>query len=73
MAVRGLAYIGAIKALNELKLNCDTYVGSSVAFCEGLRYIAPNMKETKPTMILAVPALFENMYKKLYFNIYGFR
>ena len=42
----------------------SSYVGSSVAFCEGLRYIAPNMKEAKPTMILAVPALFENMYKK---------
>ena len=42
------------------------YRGSSVAYCEGLRYIAQNMKEAHPTMILAVPALFENMYKKIW-------
>jgi len=29
-AVRGFAYIGAIKALEKLGLRCDTYVGSSV-------------------------------------------
>lgn len=29
-AVRGFAYVGAIKALNEMKLNYDTVVGSSV-------------------------------------------
>ena len=29
-AIRGVAYIGAIKALNELKINIDTFAGSSV-------------------------------------------
>lgn len=29
-AIRGLAYIGAIKALNELDINIDVYAGSSV-------------------------------------------
>ena len=29
-AIRGLAYIGAIKALRELKINCISFVGSSV-------------------------------------------
>lgn len=42
------------------------YRGSSVAYCEGLRYVSQNLKEAKPTMILAVPALFENMYKKVW-------
>ena len=42
------------------------YRGASVAYCEGLRYVSQNLKEAKPTMILAVPALFENMYKKVW-------
>ena len=39
--------------------------GASVAICEGLRYIAPNMQEAKPTVLLAVPLLIENLYKKV--------
>jgi long-chain acyl-CoA synthetase len=45
------------------------YRGASVAYCEGLRYIAKNMQEAKPTMILAVPLLFENMYNKIWESI----
>ena len=40
-------------------------IGSSVAICEGLRYIVPNLQEVKPTAILAVPLLIENIYKKI--------
>lgn len=43
--------------------------GASIAHCEGLRYIASNMKEAKPTMMLAVPVLFESMYKKIWETI----
>ncbi len=43
--------------------------GASVAVCEGLKYIVPNMKETKPTALLAVPLLVENLYKKINQNI----
>ncbi len=39
--------------------------GSSVAICEGLRYIIPDMQEAKPTAMLAVPLLVENLYKKI--------
>ena len=39
--------------------------GASVAVCEGLRYIVPNMQEAKPTAILTVPLLVENLYKKI--------
>ena len=40
-------------------------VGSSIAVCQGLKYIVPNLKETKPTAMLAVPLLVENLYKKI--------
>lgn len=45
------------------------YRGAAVAFCEGLRHIVDNMKEAKPTMMLGVPAIFENMYAKLWATI----
>ena len=40
-------------------------VGASVAVCEGLRYIVPNLQEAHPTAILTVPLLVENLYKKI--------
>ena len=39
--------------------------GASVAVCEGLRYIVPNLQEANPTAILTVPLLVENLYKKI--------
>ena len=40
-------------------------LGASVAVCEGLRYILPNIQESKPTALLAVPLLIETLYKKI--------
>ena len=45
------------------------YRGASIAYCEGLRYIAKNMQEAQPTMMLAVHAIFESMYGKIWENI----
>ena len=42
--------------------------GSSIAYCEGLRYMLDNLKEAKPTLFLAVPLLFENIYNKIWQN-----
>lgn len=39
--------------------------GCSIAVCQGLKYIVPNLKETKPTAMIAVPLLIENLYKKI--------
>ncbi len=44
-------------------------VGASIAICEGLKYIVPNLQETHPTSMLAVPLLVENLYKKINANI----
>jgi len=48
---------------------CQMYRGSTVAYCEGLRYITQNMKEAKATMVLGVPLIFESMYKKIWETI----
>lgn len=39
------------------------YRGTTVAICEGLRYITTNIKEAKPTAILMVPVMLEMFYK----------
>ena len=42
-----------------------TYCGATVAFCEGLRYIADNLKEFKVTVFVAVPLVLETMAKRI--------
>ncbi len=40
-------------------------VGASVAVCQGLKHIVPNLQETHPTCLLAVPLLIETLYKRI--------
>lgn len=39
--------------------------GSSIAFCDGIRHIANNIKEYEITIMVSVPILYENMCKKI--------
>ena len=39
--------------------------GSSIAFCEGIRHIADNIKEYEITIMVSVPVLYEGMCKKV--------
>ena len=39
--------------------------GGSIAFCDGIRHIAENIKEYKITAMISVPILYEAMYKKI--------
>ena len=45
------------------------YGGGTIGYCEGLRYITKNIEEYKPTFILCVPLLLENVYKKVIKNL----
>lgn len=45
---------------------CPLYRGASIAYCEGLRHIAKNLQESKATVFLGVPLIFETMYKKIW-------
>lgn len=40
-------------------------IGASIAVCQGLKHLANDLKETKPTAILGVPLLIEALYKKI--------
>ena len=44
---------------------CGLYFGATVAFCDGLKYIAKNLVEYKISVFVAVPLVLENMYKKI--------
>ncbi|MDO5556316.1 MAG: AMP-binding protein [Clostridia bacterium] len=41
------------------------YKGTAIAYCEGIRHIAQNIKEYQVTAMISVPALYENMYKNV--------
>ena len=41
------------------------YCGSTVAFCDGLKYIQKNLEEYKISIFVAVPLVLETMYKKI--------
>lgn len=40
-------------------------VGAKIAYCEGIRHIADNIREYQASIMISVPALFENMYKTI--------
>ena len=42
-----------------------TYCGITIAFCDGIKYIAQNLKEYKITVFITVPLVLEAMYKKI--------
>ena len=44
---------------------CPIYRGSTVAVCEGLRYITQNMKEAGVTLILVVPLMLEMFHRSI--------
>lgn len=41
------------------------YAGTTIAYCEGIRHIADNIKEFEISAMISVPALYEGMYKKV--------
>ncbi len=40
-------------------------VGARIAFCDGIRHIAENIKEYDVSAMISVPALFEGIYKQV--------
>ena len=41
------------------------YSGATIAFCDGLKYIAKNLQEYKISVFVAVPLVLETIYKKI--------
>ena len=42
------------------------FQGGSVAFCEGLKYMLKNMRESEASLIVGVPLIIESMYSKIW-------
>ncbi len=45
---------------------CPLYRGATVAYCEGLRHILKNLQESKATVMLGVPLIFEAIYRRIW-------
>lgn len=45
------------------------YRGTTVAICEGLKYLKTNIKEAQPTAVLMVPVMLEMFYKTIMKNL----
>lgn len=45
---------------------CPLYGGATVAYCEGLRQIPKNLRESKATIMLGVPQIYELMYRMIW-------
>ena len=45
------------------------YRGSSIGYCEGLKYIQKNLKELRPTIFCGVPLIFENLHNAIMKNV----
>lgn len=41
------------------------YAGGTIAYCDGVKHLAENIKEYQITAMISVPVLYENMYKKV--------
>ena len=50
---------------NSIGLIFMVHSGVCIAYCDGIKYIVQNLKEYKVTLLVAVPAILEVMYKKL--------
>ena len=50
---------------NTVGLMFMVHSGVVIAYCEGIRFIAQNLREYGVTLLVAVPAILESMYRKL--------
>jgi len=50
---------------NTVGLTHMLHCGTTVAYCDGIKHIAKNLKEYKVTIFLGVPQLLEGMYKQI--------
>lgn len=45
------------------------YRGACITYCDGLKHISKNITEYRPSIVVCVPLLLENMHKKIIKNI----
>jgi long-chain acyl-CoA synthetase len=68
--VTGFTGLSVLPMHHTYEMTCHVctalYQGCGIAICEGLRYIVKNMAESKASVMLGVPLLFESMHKKVW-------
>ncbi len=64
-----LALLPFHHAFQAIINNVLFYIGASMSFCDGLKYIAQNLCEYKPTVIVCVPLILESIHRRIIKNI----
>lgn len=60
-----LALLPFHHALPSIVMHALIYSGACYSFCDGLKYIAQNLAEYECTVLVAVPAIIEVMYRRI--------
>ena len=60
-----LSFLPYAHVLGRIEPWLHVYVGFTLNFAEGLDRLRPNLIETKPTVIIGVPRIFEKIYEAL--------
>ncbi len=50
---------------NTCGLLCGLQIGAEIYICDGLKYVQQNLKEHRIQLLISVPAIFEQMYKRI--------
>lgn len=70
VSVPGYIGLSILPIHHAYEFTCDIctclFQGTTLAICEGIKYIQKNMTEVKPNVILGVPLVFEKMYKGMW-------
>ena len=64
-----LALLPFHHAFQALINNVLVYIGGTMSFCDGLKYIGQNLCEYKPTIIVSVPLILESIHRRILKNI----
>lgn len=61
-----LSFLPYAHVLGRIEHWGHTYIGYTMAFAESIEQIRTNLKEIRPTILIAVPRIFEKVYSGIY-------
>lgn len=66
-------FLSFLPLSHVLERSCGSYVpifnGASIAYAESIKLLAKNLIEVKPTILICVPKIFENLHEKIMASI----
>lgn len=66
-----LSFLPFAHVIGRVEIWLHMYLGFTIYFAEGIDHLRANLKESRPTVILGVPRIFEKIYVSLLAQIEG--